>query len=177
MKGVIFNIVEEVVAAAYGPDMWDHLLGKAGLDGIYTSVGSYPDAQLVALVEAASDETGLPPDALLRIIGRHAIPRLHARFPAFFDNAGEARTFILSLNGIIHPEVRKLYAGAGCPHFHFTHGEACITLGYNSPRRLCHLAEGFVTGLADHFGETIEVSQTACMHSGDPTCQIELAWA
>jgi len=177
MKGVIFNIVEEVVAAAYGPDMWDHLLGQAGLDGVYTSVGSYPDAQLEALVAAASGETGLPTSDMLRIIGRHAIPRLNDRFPAFFENAGDARTFILGLNQIIHPEVRKLYAGAGCPHFHFTLAERAVTLGYNSPRRLCHLAEGFVLGLADHFGETIAVAQPACMHAGDPTCQIALGWS
>lgn len=176
MKGVIFNVVEEVVAAAYGPEMWEALLDKAGVEGIYTSLGSYPDVELVKLVGAASDTTGIAPPALLKLVGRMALPRLKHRYPGFFTQIGDARSFILSLNAIIHPEVRKLYAGAGCPHFQFTQGEGELVLGYNSARKLCHLAEGLAAGVADHYGETVEISQSACMHDGHPACHIHVRW-
>ena len=59
MKGIIFNLVEEVVTAAYGEDTWDSLLDEAGLDGSYTSLGSYPDEDLFQLVGAASKALGV----------------------------------------------------------------------------------------------------------------------
>jgi Haem-NO-binding len=176
MKGMIFNVIEDVVAIEWGPSVWDRLLSNAGLDGAYTSLGCYPDEQLFRLVDAASDLTGDSPASLLERIGRVAIPLLHERFPKFFDQASNARSFILSLNTIIHPEVRKLYSGAACPHFHFVETENSVTLRYNSPRKLCHLVLGFVAGLADYYNETIAVQQPVCMHNSHPMCQIELTW-
>jgi len=117
MKGIIFNIVEEVVADAYGPAAWDGLLAATGLDGGYTSLGSYPDGELYDIVGAACATTRLAPADLLRMLGRNSMPKLCERYPHLFDNAPDARSFILGLNTIIHPEVRKLYAGASCPHF------------------------------------------------------------
>jgi hypothetical protein len=81
----------------------------------------------------------------------------------------------MSVNSIIHPEVRKLYAGAGCPHFHFEDApDGALMMGYNSPRRLCALAHGFIEGAADHFGETVNVEHPTCMHRGDAKCQIAI---
>lgn len=176
MKGIIFNIVEDVVAEGFGMHVWDELLEATALDGIYTSLGSYPDQHLFALVGAASDQTKIAAPELLKVIGKEAIPHLYNRYPHFFDDAGSARQLILNLNTVIHPEVRKLYSGAGCPHFDFTQNEQRLTLGYNSPRKLCHLAHGFVDGVAAHFGETIAVHQSRCMHDGAATCHIELDW-
>lgn len=176
MKGVIFQIVEEVVTTKLGPAAWDALLTTTGLHGVYTSLGSYPDAELMALVDACAVMTRSEPSELLHMVGKDAIPILYDRYPVFFNNAPNARSFILALNTIIHPEVRKLYAGAACPHFHFVETEDTVIMGYNSPRRLCHLAHGFVLGLAEHFGETIEIEQPACMHEGAPMCHIKLVW-
>ncbi len=177
MKGIIFNVVEEVVAAAFGPDAWDGLINAAGVDGVYTSLGSYPDQQLYDIVGAACTTTGMAAPALLQVIGRNSMPRVFARYPHFFHNAPDARTFILGVNSIIHTEVRKLYAGASCPHFQFSQGDRRLTLGYNSPRKLCHLAEGFLVGVADHYGETVTTSQSTCMHNGNAACHIDVMWS
>jgi hypothetical protein len=176
MKGVIFNLLEEVMTELHGDEAWDSLLLAAESDGIYTSLGSYPDEQLVALLEAASDLTGTPIRTLLQRFGVRALPKLALRYPAFFDRAPDARSLILSVNTIIHPEVRKLYSGASCPHFHFVETPETLTRGYKSPRKLCDLAHGFVEGVAAHYGETIAFSQPSCMHDGAPTCQLELTW-
>jgi len=176
MKGVIFNLLEEVVSEHHGDAAWDVLLEATGNDGIYTSLGSYPDAELIALVEAASNLTGTPVRPLLHWFGLHALPRLAARYPAFFEAAPDARSFILSLNTIIHPEVRKLYSGASCPHFHFAETRDTLTLGYRSPRKLCDLAQGFAEAVAAHYGETVSLSQPSCMHDGAPSCQLVVTW-
>ena len=38
MKGIIYNLLEEVVSAEHGEDTWDALVDAAGVDGIYTSL-------------------------------------------------------------------------------------------------------------------------------------------
>ncbi len=174
MKGIIFNLVEEVVTDSYGPDTWDGLLNDAGLDGAYTSLGSYPDDDLHGLVRAASSQLDVPPDDVIRMIGEQSLPRLATRYPAFFDGH-DCRSFLLTLNDIIHPEVRKLYPGAGVPDFTYDDrapGE--LLIDYRSVRQLCALAEGFILGAATHFGETVAVDQTSCMHRGDQTCVLRV---
>lgn len=173
MKGIIFNLVEEVVTESYGPDTWDSLLDAAALDGSYTSLGSYPDSDLFALVGAASTALGVPPGEVVRTLGEGAIPLLAERFPEFFAPHAGTRTFLLTLNDIIHAEVRKLYPDADLPEFDFDSStEEEITLGYRSERRLCQLAEGFIVGSARHFGEAAAIDQPECMHRGDAQCLI-----
>ena len=60
-KGVIFNLAEQVVTDDYGADVWDDVLDQAGLEGAYTSLGSYPDGDLTALVAATAARLGVEP--------------------------------------------------------------------------------------------------------------------
>ena len=171
MKGIVFNLLEEVVSAAYGDAAWDQLLDAADLDGAYTSLGSYKDEEIFALVKVASETLGLPEADVLRWFGTQAMPLLARRYPAFFGSHADTRSFLLTLNNIIHPEVRKLYPGAQTPVFDFDTSLAdVLAIGYNSPRRLCALAEGFMQGAAGHFGEQLDIVQTQCMHHGAERC-------
>lgn len=175
MKGIVFNILEEVVTASYGEAVWDDLLDAAGSNGVYTSLGSYPDDDMTRLVKAASDATGLPPHDVVRWFGRQAMPRLAERYPAFFTAYSSTRPFVLALNTIIHPEVRKLHTGAACPHFDFQDADdGVLLIGYQSPRRLCALAHGFIEGVADHYSERAEVEHLRCMNLGDDRCLMRM---
>jgi predicted hydrocarbon binding protein len=42
---------------------------------------------------------------------------------------------------------------------------------------MCDVAHGFVDGVADYYGETIDFSEVSCMHKGAPSCQMVLTWA
>jgi hypothetical protein len=173
VKGIIFNLVEEVVSAAHGNDAWDTMLDAAGLDGAYTSLGSYPDDDLMRLVAAASAALGASADDVIRQIGQGALPLLAERYNGFFDGHSSTRSFLLTLNDIIHPEVLKLYPGAVPPNFSFeSNDDGSLTMGYKSERRLCRLAEGFILGAASHYGEEVELDQPQCMHRGDDQCVI-----
>jgi hypothetical protein len=175
MKGIVFNLLEEVVSTAYGDAAWDSLLDAAGLDGAYTSLGSYGDDEIFALVKVASETLALPESEVLRWFGRQAMPLLARRYPAFFENHENVRSYLLTLNNIIHPEVRKLYPGAQTPVFDFDTSLAdVLAIGYNSPRRLCALAEGFMHGAADYFGERLDIGQSQCMHHGAERCMFQV---
>ena len=175
MKGIVFNLLEEAVSTEFGDATWDRLLDDAQLDGAYTSLGSYDDAEILRLVAVASKALGIPEEDVLRWFGRRAMPLLAKRYPAFFANHASARGFLLTLNSIIHPEVRKLYPGASPPVFDFDTGDGdVLVIGYNSARRLCALAEGFMQGAAEHFGEQAEITQSACMHHGAAKCSFHV---
>lgn len=178
MKGVIFNLLEEVVSAAYGEAVWDDLLVAAGVDGAYASLGLYPDAELTAIVGALAEATGRAPDDVLRWAGREALPRWVDRVPEVFAAHGDTRALVLALNDVIHPEVRKLDAAAEVPLFAFDLSDpAVLAVGYRSSRGLCAFAEGLVEGTARHFGEDVAIAQPRCQHRGDPLCRLEVRFA
>jgi dihydrodipicolinate synthase/N-acetylneuraminate lyase len=54
MKGVVFNLLEAVIRRDYGDDAWEALLETVGADGAYSSLGNYPDEEMMKLVDAAS---------------------------------------------------------------------------------------------------------------------------
>jgi hypothetical protein len=176
MKGVVFNMLEHLVAREFGEDTWDALLDASGLDGVYTSLGSYPDEDLLRLVGAASDALAMPPDDVVRWFGRNALPLFAERYPGLFEPHESTRSFVLTLNEIIHPEVRKLYPGADVPEFDFDVREGVLVMGYRSPRRLCSFAEGLLVGAADHYGERLTIEQPSCMKRGDDRCVLEIAF-
>ncbi len=178
MKGVVFKLLEEVVSAEYGEQTWDTLLDTCGLDGVYTSLGSYPDEHVFKLVTAASEALKVSPQEILRWFGRKSMPALAQQYPVFFDTQKSTRPFLISLNSIIHPEVRKVYPGADVPVFDFdVDTSGAMLMGYNSRRKLCALAQGFVEGAAEHFREDITFEHLKCMHHDDPKCLFRISFA
>lgn len=178
MKGIIFNLAEEVVRNAHGEDAWDEALDRAGLEGSWTSLGDYPDEQINRVVAAAADLLGVDEQLVLRDIGEGAIPLLADRYPHFFAPHADAVSFVLTLNGLIHPEVKKLYPGATPPDFGVEEADAAtLVLSYTSARKLCALAEGFLLGAATHYGQSVTLSQTDCKLKGDDRCLIHCRFA
>jgi hypothetical protein len=173
LKGVVFDLLEQAVVRDHGEDAWDDLLGKAGLVGAYTTLGSYPDDHLGRLVTHAAVAFGMPAEDVIRWFGREALPLLAASYPEFFTPHATTRSFLLTLNDIIHPEVRKVYPGADVPWFEI--GETAdgdLVMGYNSHRRLCSFAEGLIQGAAAHYAELVRIDQPTCMLRGDPACSL-----
>lgn len=176
MKGIIFNLLEEVVRREYGESTWDALLEAAQLDGAYSALGNYPYEDLMKLVAAASSALKTPADAIVRWFGRNALPLLAERYPHFFEGHKSIRTFLLTLNDIIHVEVRKLYPGAEVPVFDYdTSSPEVLVMGYKSPRKLCALAEGFIEAAAAHYGEEVALEQSKCMNRGDEKCVFRIS--
>ena len=177
MKGVVFNLLEQLLVRDFGEDTWDALLDASGLDGVYTSLGSYPDEDLVKLVSAATDALAMSADEVVVWLGRNALPLFAGRYPQLFEPHDSTRSFVLTLNDIIHPEVRKLYPGADVPEFDFDSRDEVLKMGYRSPRKLCSFAEGLLRGAADHYGERLTIEQPFCMKRGDDQCVLEIAFA
>jgi hypothetical protein len=177
VKGIVFNLLERVVSDKYGDEVWDALLEETGLAGAYTSLGSYDDAEIEALVDAACARLGVSRGEALRWFGQEAMPLLAKAYPSFFTPHASARPFVAGVNSIIHAEVRKLYSGADCPHFNMRESaDGALVMDYRSSRRMCALAQGFVEGAATHYDEIVDFRHAQCAEHGDAHCVFEIRW-
>jgi hypothetical protein len=171
VKGIVFNLLEEVVRRGHGEAAWDDLLDEAGLEGAYTSLGSYHDEELIRLIGVAARTFDMEVDEVVRWFGREALPLLAEKYRVFFAPHRSTRPFLLTLNTIIHPEVRKIYPGADVPVFDYdASSEDVLVMGYRSGRRLCAFGEGLIHGAARHYGENATIERPACLKRGDPKC-------
>lgn len=157
MKGIIFNVVEEVVTELFDAETWDQLLAEAQLDGAYTALGNYEDRELESILAAGCQALGQDRPGLLRIVGRRALEKLCDRVPDSLTSAPDPFTFIERVNSIIHPEVLKLYPGSMPPVFECERRNDRLLVNYRSSRHLGALAEGLLTAVGDRFDLTLEV--------------------
>jgi hypothetical protein len=171
VKGIIFNLLEQVVTRDFGDEAWDEMLDAAELDGAYTAVGTYDHDELYKLVDAASSLLSKPSDDIVRWFGKESMPLLAERYKEFFAPHDSAISFVLTLNAVIHPEVRKLFPGAYAPDFEFERiDDDTVAIGYKSLRDLCLFAEGLVEGAAEYYGQTVAIEQSQCTRRGDESC-------
>lgn len=159
MKGLVFNVAEEVITELYDADVWDTLLESAGLDGAYTSLGNYEDAEIEALVAAAASLLDFDIEDTWRVLGRHMLPRFVERVKDVAAEFDGGEQLLRSVNDIIHPNVKVLYPDAAPPIFKFSDTDAGLLVRYQSDRGLAALAEGLIIGTGDLYGELVEVER------------------
>lgn len=175
MKGVVFDILRDMVEENYGLEGWQAILDASGSSGIYVASKTYDDSELMELVASASDITKIPVTDLVFSFGEFMVSGFHQRFPHFFVEAESFIKFLVSVDQIIHVEVRKLYPDAGLPTFDYCEEEPTrITMIYKSPRKLCRLAEGLISGSAKHFKQQYELTHNVCMHKNSDHCELKV---
>ena len=175
MKGVVFNLLEDVVSEEAGEAAWERAIAEAEVDGVYTSLGTYSHEELVRLATSLASQLGWSVDETVTWFGRKALPKLAASYPQLFAPYPSTLPFLKTLNDIIHPEVRKLYPGADVPVFDYRLVEPDrMLMGYTSVRGLCTFGQGLIEGAAEHYSEQLEVAQPSCQKRGDSECVFEV---
>lgn len=175
MKGIVFNYLGEMVEEQFGLEAWDGLLQKTGLSGHFVASETYPDEDLMALVAAAHEATGIDSKELVRSFGRFMLPNFKSQNPQFFEGHQDLKSFLLTVDRVIHVEVRKLHPGAILPKFEYVdESDSELTMYYSSPRKLCHLAEGLIDASAEHFNTRYELDHIECMHDGAERCTLKI---
>ena len=177
MKGVVFTEFLEMAEDRFSLGVVDSVLRATApaSGGVYTSVGTYPVEELVGLLVQLSEQTRVPVPDLLKEFGGHLLRRFVQWYPEFFADARSSFDVLQSVEGHIHVEVRKLYAGADPPRI------ACedpapdrLLMRYSSKRKLCPLFAGLIDGTSDYFEVAIAQTQTACAQEGAPSCEFSL---
>ena len=162
MKGMVFTEFLDMVEEKFSPAMADQIIeaaqGKTA--GAYTAVGTYDHAELVRMILALGQATGLPVPDLMRGFGHHMAVRFAALFGAFFSTQNNVFDFLASVDSVIHVEVLKLYPDAELPSFKVLQRSGDhLAINYISSRHMHDLALGLIEGAAAHYGEAISVSQ------------------
>lgn len=177
MRGVVLTSFSDLVIEHYGLQTWEDLLKKANpkSGGAYTAAEAYSDDELKSLILVLSEMKNLKVDDLLVTFGEYMFSILGEKFPMFFLEGMSLKDFLLSIDRVIHIEVKKLYPDASLPVFRYEDpAPEKLIIYYNSPRKLCHLGIGLMRGAAKHFKKSLEISHAECLHRGDPHCRFDI---
>jgi len=174
MHGIIHLELHNFVKSQYGEDALRQVLARAEQSStVITPLQSYPDADLVAMVVAASELTGRPATKLLEAFGEFLVPTYVGLYGALLKPTWRTLDVIERTEETIHRVVRRRQPGALPPRLRTVRvGPKMAILTYDSPRRLCAVARGIARGLASRFGEQLTITDIECMHRGDPACII-----
>lgn len=176
MKGIVLQLLGCCARGSFGEDTWLGAMATAGLSEPIDPQGIYSDHAFNAVVTALATSQGITSDQAQRWFGDCAIGHFHAMAPDLFDRHQDSWSFLLTLNDIIHPQVRRDFPGADAPDFGFdAHANGDLVLTYHSPRRMCAFAEGLILASMRHYGDPPLLAHARCMHRGDPHCEFVLA--
>lgn len=179
MHGIIFAGLKKYVVANFGSEAWNGLLKDAGIGSkIYLPTQAYSDQEIVALVTAASQKTGKPAQALLEGFGEFIVADLVTIYRSMIDPAWGTLDLIENTENTMHKAVRLRDRGATPPTLVVNRtGPDEVVINYSSARRMCAVGKGIVRGIARHYGESVAISETTCMHRGSPSCTISVKLA
>ena len=137
MHGIVLMELKKHVEQAYGPQTWSALLLAAGLPGtFYNAMGEYPDADVMALVAAASKATGKSQDQVLEGFGRFLVPDLVETYRFLISPSWDALDLIEHTESTIHTVVRTR-DGATPPVLYLNRvGTDSVMIRYSSARKL-----------------------------------------
>jgi hypothetical protein len=167
---MVFTELFDMVEARFSLDLVDAVIERSGTRGSYTSVGNYPDEELVRIVVALSETTGIAVPDLLYAYGEHLFGRFLTLFPGFFSSHDSAAAFLVGLESHVHTEVRKLYATARPPLFTFAaQADGQLVLEYQSNRGLWQFAHGLLHACLTHYGSRHRVGAITDLSDGAGT--------
>ena len=180
MKGVIFNIAENFLEETYGEETLDEILSNCNLETKepFVGPGTYPDSDLMEIIEKSSEKLSINQNELLVNLGRYAFEGLSSKFPNFLEGHSSAKSFLQTVDGIIHVEVRKLYKDTYLPTFQYLDpAPDKLTITYYSKRKLYGFMEGLIQGVAKHFNCTIAQEISLFDKDGEEFCDFALTFS
>jgi predicted hydrocarbon binding protein len=179
MHGIVHAELRDFAIGRVGADGWDEALARAGVPGkVHLLSETYPDEELAALLEALVDATGEQPGPLLEQFGAASVPGLLKTYGSFLKAGWRTLDVVEHTERVIHRTVRLQHPGADPPPLRAERtADDEVRILYDSPRRLCAFGTGVIQGIADHYGESVEIAQPSCMLRGDTLCEIAVTAA
>ena len=155
MKGIIFAELVRFMEEAQSPAFADDVIKRAALpgNGVYKPVGNYPAAEALALVEHASQVSGIDGAELCRLFGNYIFHRFLLLYPHIMSSYTTAESLLSHVGSHIHHEVVVLYPDARPPQITATTVGGVTTMTYRSHRPMAAIAFGLIQGCMAHYGD------------------------
>lgn len=161
MKGVIVICLKELVEDGFGTDMWEQALERAGLakDAVFLPIDDVDDAAVMRVVDATCGVLGISLQQAADAFGSHwacnYAPRMYG---AYYGGVDSAKDLLLKLDGI-HVTTTRTIPNAHPPRFTYTDVDAdTMEMEYHSTRGLMPFFLGLVKGVAENYGEKVEIT-------------------
>jgi len=173
MHGLIFTELRKYVESKFDHATWEKLLDKAGQrHQLYLASGVYPDSDILALVTAACEMTGLRANTVLEDFGHFVAADLIEQYKFLVSPSWRLLDFLANTEDTIHKVVR-FHKGVSPPRLVTTRiADDRLTIQYNSSRKMCPLLKGIVKGAADYYKEKVTLLESRCMLQGDSECVV-----
>ncbi|MEP3244248.1 MAG: heme NO-binding domain-containing protein [Sneathiella sp.] len=162
MKGVVFTEFLQMVDEVFSPEMTEMIIVDSDVEskGVYTTVGTYPHTEILALVVALHKRTGAEVSDLVHAFGKYLFISFTKHYPHFFENQSSAFEFLKGVDTYIHVEVNKLYPEANTPSVKAEEkGEGELEINYKSECPFAELANGLLEACIEHFQQDIKVER------------------
>jgi len=162
MKGVLFTEFHGLIEAEFGLDVLDQVLEQAGpalsTGGAYTSVGTYPHAELLAQLDALIQLVDAPLETMLQAYAYRLMVSFEASYPEFFAARDDLFDFLLNVEDQMHAGVRKLYPDANPPTLEVSQSEnEVLQLSYRSHRPLSVVVSPLLQAAARRYETPISI--------------------
>jgi hypothetical protein len=176
MHGIIFSELRKYVDTKLGSEGWNQLLADSQLGRrMYLPIQDYPDEEMGALVATAARTLNVPAAAILEDFGTFIAPSLVGLYRTLVKPEWKTLDLLENTEQTIHTVVRARNPGARPAQLHAIRtAPDVVDLTYHSERRLCAVAKGIVKGIALHYGESISITESMCMHDGGAACRMEV---
>lgn len=160
MKGIVFTEFLDLVEDKFGLEMVDTIIENSNLEtqGVYTAIGTYKFAEMLALLTNLSKETGLSSDQLLLVYGEHFFSVLEDSYPGLLATYSDPLDLLASIENHIHVEVRKIYPDAELPTFTtLEKSEDTLVMVYKSGRAMSSFGLGLMHKAFEHFNSSAQI--------------------
>jgi predicted hydrocarbon binding protein len=177
MKGIIFTSFQDMVEEEIGLECWETIIKNPAVTsgGMYTSVNTYADEELLALIAGLSNYTNVPIDTLIEKFGEKLFPKLADSLPKNLVEYDDLWSFLAAVGDEIHVEVKKLNPDAPTPSIKvLSRAKNTMTLSYKSPRKMCVLALGLIRNAGEYYNTPVTVTHGQCMHTGHEYCELKV---
>lgn len=174
MNGVVFIEIAKYAQSRVGENAWREVVSLAGLPSrTYFRIADYPDEEALALLSALSARMKEPVPVVMESLGEFIVPDLMRMAQYWIDPRWTTVDLIANTEQTIHEMLRNEGSHNSPPRLQCRKtGPQEVIVTYDSPRRMCALAKGIVSGVARHYEEKVTITEPTCMLKGDPTCQL-----
>jgi hypothetical protein len=174
MHGIIFSALKKYVRTRLGDEAWNNLRTAAGLaHRVYLPVQTYPDTEIDALIDTVATLSGISTQHLLEDFGRSMVPDFLKVYRPLLEPAWRTLDLLENVETRLHSAVRQNNPGAAPPALRVARPTPDrVLIEYASERRWCALGKGLIQGIADHYGEKVQIAEETCQLQGEAVCQI-----
>ncbi|MEJ8803413.1 heme NO-binding domain-containing protein [Pontibacter sp. H249] len=179
MHGSIFVLLKRFVENLYDYSTWLRLLEEAGIErASYQMHEMYPTSELFALVQKASQITGIPAYDLMERYGQFLVPDLMLIYNKYINPDWRTYEMLLNTEEAMHGAVRKEDSRTSPPKLLVTKkGANQLIIDYHSERRMAGVAVGIIKGIAQYFNESDKIEVTRITPEDEPRVQIRVSFS